>query len=165
MAASAGTLSLVCSCISPMTSRILFLKSVNCLFLVGVTLIFDGTPQIIVQRCQIAAPSWPNHINSAADNAIFNNRAQNIEWSFGCVARSAVLLKPYVANILLFNFCEQEVVQHGPMAIAIACNGLSLLIFGEKWSNYTSEPKSASNSDLFWMRLLFNVCVWVFAVV
>ena len=27
------------------------LKSANCLWLVGVTLIFDGTPQIIVQRC------------------------------------------------------------------------------------------------------------------
>ena len=31
------------------------LWSVNCLWFVGVTLIFDGTPQIIVQRCQIAA--------------------------------------------------------------------------------------------------------------
>ena len=55
--------------------------SVNCLWLVGVTLIFDGTPQIIVQRCQIAAPRWANDISSAADNAIFNNRAQNIECS------------------------------------------------------------------------------------
>ena len=34
------------------------LYSVNSLWLVGVTLIFDGTPQIIVQRCQIAAPRW-----------------------------------------------------------------------------------------------------------
>ena len=67
--------------------------------------IFDGTPQIIVQRCQITAPRWPNDISSAADNKIFNNRAQNIECSFGCVARSAVLLKSNVANVLLFNFC------------------------------------------------------------
>ena len=28
-----------------------FLESVNCLWLVGVKLIFDGIPQIIVQRC------------------------------------------------------------------------------------------------------------------
>ena len=50
----------MCSCISP---------NVNCLWLVGVTLIFDGTPQKIVQRCQITTPRWPNDISSAADNA------------------------------------------------------------------------------------------------
>ena len=32
---------------------------------------------------------------------IFKNRLQNIEYSFGCVARSAVLLKPNVAYIRL----------------------------------------------------------------
>ena len=53
--------------------------------------------------------------SSAADNAIFTNRAQNNECSFGCVA-------------LLFNFCEQKFFQHGPVTIAIDCNGLSLLI-------------------------------------
>ena len=45
-----------------MASRILCFKrqlSVS-LWLVGVTLIFDGTPQITVQRCQIAALRWPN---------------------------------------------------------------------------------------------------------
>ena len=94
---------------------------------------------------------------SAADNAIFKNRAQNIECSFGCVARSAVLLKPNVANILLFNFCEQKFVQHGPITIAIDCNGLFLLIFEEKWPNYASGPKSPPNSDTFWMLRLFNV--------
>ena len=80
------------------------LKSVHCLWLVGVTLIFDGIPQIIVQCCQIAAPRWPNDISSTADNAIFKNRSQNIKCSFGCVARSIDLLKPNVANILLFIF-------------------------------------------------------------
>ena len=80
------------------------LLRVNCIWPVGVTLIFDGTPQITV-------PRWINDISSAADNAIFKNRAQNIEYSFGCVARSAVLLKPNVANILLFNFCEKKFVQ------------------------------------------------------
>ena len=49
------------------------LSSVNCLWLVGVTLIFNGAPQITVQRCQIAAPKWPNDISSASDNAIFKN--------------------------------------------------------------------------------------------
>ena len=124
--------------------------------------IVSDTPQIIVQRCQIAAPRWPNDISSAADNAIFKNRAQNIECSFGCVALSAVLLKPNVANIFLFNFCEQKFVQHGPIMIAIYCNGFSLLIFEEKWPNYASGPKSVANSDSFWVCRLFNVCVRVF---
>ena len=99
------------------------LQTVNAFCLVGVTLIFDGTLQIIVQRCQIAASRWLNEISSAADNVIFKNRAQNIVCCFGCVARSAVLLKPNVANILLLNFCEQKFVQHGPITIAIDCNG------------------------------------------
>ena len=118
----------------------------NCLWLVGLTFVFDGTPQIIVQRCQIAAPRWPNDISSVADNTILKNRPQNIEFSFGCVARNAGLLKPNVANILLFNFCEQKFVQHGPITIAMYCNGLSLLISEEKWPNYASEPKFAPNS-------------------
>ena len=93
--------------------------------------------------CQIAAPRWPNDISSAAGNAIYRNRAQNIECSFGCVARSAVLLKPNVASILLFNLCEQKFVQNGPITMAIDCNGFSLLIFKEKWPNYASGSKSA----------------------
>ena len=99
---------------------------------------------------------------NAADNAIFKNSVQNIECSFGCVAISAVLLKPNVANIFFFNFCEQKFVQHGTIMIAIDCNGLALLIFEEKWRNSASGPKSVTNSDLFWVRRLFNVCVRVF---
>ena len=79
------------------------LESVYCLWLVGVTLIFDGIPQIIVQRCQIAASMWPNDISSAADKSILKNTAQNIECSFGCVARSAVLLSKRPAHYLLDN--------------------------------------------------------------
>ena len=134
----------------------------NCLWLVGVALIFAGIPQIIVQRCQIASLWWSNDISSAADNAILKNRAQNIEYSFGCVARSAVLLKTNVANILLFNFCAQKFDQHVPITIAIDCNRLSLLIFEEIWPNYASGSKSAPNSDSFWVRRLFNVCMRVF---
>ena len=116
--------------------------------LVGVTFIFDGTLQIIVQRCQIAAS--------------FKNREQNIEWSIGCVARSGVLLKPNVANILLLNFCEQKFVQLGPIKIVIDCNGLSLFIFEENLANYASGPKFAPNSDSFRGRRLFNICLLVF---
>ena len=52
--------------------------------------------------------------------------------------------------------------QNGSITIANDCNGLSLLIFEEKWSNCASGPKSASSSDSFWVRQLFNVCVRVF---
>ena len=86
---------------------------------------------------------------------------QNIDCSFGCMAHSTVLLKPNVANILLFNFCGQKFVQPGPITIVIDCNGLSLLIFEEIWPNYAFGPKSA-NSDSFWVRRLFNVCVQIF---
>ena len=67
------------------------------------------------------------------------------------MARWAVLLKPNVANILLFKFCEQKLVQHGPLTIAIDCNGLSLVIFEEKCHNYASEQNSAPNRDSFWV--------------
>ena len=69
---------------------------------------------------------------------------------------------PISSSNIFFNFCEQKFVQHGPIKIAINCNGLSLLIFEEKWPNYASGSKSAANSDSFWVRRLFNVCVWVF---
>ena len=65
------TLLFVCSCISPMASRILSFKA-------SIVSGFDSIPLIIVQRCQIAAPRWPN-ISFAADNVILKNRAQNIE--------------------------------------------------------------------------------------
>ena len=138
------------------------LYRVNCLWLVGVTLIFDGTPQIIVQRCQIAALRLPDDISSTADNAIFKNRPQNIECSFGCVACRAVLLKSNVDNILFFNFCAQKFVQHGPITIAIDRNRIFVLVCEEKWPNYASGPKSAPNSDSFYVCRLLNVCVRVF---
>ena len=59
-----------------------------------------------------------------ADNTMIKNRTQNIVCSFGCVARSTVLLK---------------FVQHGPITIAIDGNGLFLLIFKEKWYTYTHK--------------------------
>ena len=93
---------------------------------------------------------------------IFKSRTQNIECDFGCVARSAVLLKQNVPNIILFNSCEQKFVRYGPITIAIDCNGLSLLIFKEKWHNYAPGPKSAANSYSFWVCRLFNVGVRVF---
>ena len=62
------------------------------------------------------------------------------------------------------NFVKKKIVQHGPIMIAIDCKCLSLLIFEKKWPNYASGLKSAPNSDSFWVRRLFNVCVRVFCV-
>ena len=45
--------------------------------------------------------------------------------------------------------CCQYTTQHGAITIVIDCNGLSLLIFEEKWLNYASGPKFTSNSDSF----------------
>ena len=103
-------------------------------------------------------------ISSVADSAIFKNRAQNIE----CVARSAILLKPNVANVLLFNFCEQKFVQHGPITISIDWNGLSLLILEEKWLNYASgqlvlsNPAPTSDSFGFSVPQMRQFCLFTY---
>ena len=58
--------------------------------------------------------------------------------------------------------CPKNLFNIARITIGIDCNGFSLLIFEEKRQNYASRPKSTPNSDLFWVRPLFNVCVWVF---
>ena len=72
------------------------------------------------------------------------------------MARSVILLKPNVDNILLFNFCKQKFVQHGPIMIAIDCNGLSLLIFEEKYPNYASGRKIRTKQWLVLGALAFQ---------
>ena len=146
-----------CSCIPPMSSRILYFKAP-----IVSGLSANTYPSRHCTNNSPVAPRWPNDISSVAYNAIFKNRAQNIVCSFSYVVRSAVLLKPNVANILLFNFCEQKFVQYGPIVIAIEYNGLYFLIVEEKLPNYASGQKSTPNGDTFWLRRLFNVCVRVF---
>ena len=89
-------------------------------------------------------------ISFVAYNAIFKNTAQNIQCSFGCVARSAVLLKPNVSNTLLFNFCELKFIIHGPITIAIEVTA-SPCSFSKK-----NGPQSAPNSDSFWGASAFQ---------
>lgn len=57
--------------------RNIVLESANFLWLVGVTLILGGSPQIIVQRCQIGVPMWSTDISPAANNSILKTGAQN----------------------------------------------------------------------------------------
>ena len=65
------------------------------------------------------------------------------------MARSAILLKPNVANILRFNFCVQKFVQHGPITIAIDCNALPLLIFEEKWHKIRTRQIPVLDASAF----------------
>ena len=53
-------------------------QGLNRLWMIGVTLILNGSPQIIVQRSQIRAPRRPIDIRISADYAIFENGAQKI---------------------------------------------------------------------------------------
>ena len=98
------------------------------------------------------------------DNVIFKNRSQDIECSFGCVARSAVLLKPNVANILLFNFCEQKFVQHGPIAIAIDCNGPSPCLFSKKNGPIMALDQNPQQTVSRFGCVGFSMFAWGFAV-
>lgn len=132
------------------------LEGVNCCWFVRITFVFDGSPQIIVQRCQIAAPRRPNDIRISADDAIIEDNAQKIERSVGCVTRGAVLLEPNVFQVFLFKFREQLIGNHGAVVVAIDCNGRSLLIF-KKLPNDAARPKSAPKSHSLWMhRLLYD---------
>ena len=51
------------------------------------------------------------------------------------------------------TFVNKNSFNMDPIPIAIDCNGLSLLIFEEKWPNYAPWPKSALNSDSFCVRV------------
>ena len=128
----------MCSCIWPMASRILSFKALVVSGLSAYHLTLTASHK--VQRCK---KSWPNDISSAADNAIFKNRAKT---SSVASARSAVLLKPNVANILLFNFCEKN-----------SFNMASHCSFSKKnVPIMPSGPKFAPNSDSFWVRRLIK---------
>ena len=91
--------------------------------------LLEYCPLFLAGRSNTYLWRHPTNYSPTVSNAIFKNRAQNIECNFGSVASSSVLLKPNVANILLFNFCELKFIQYGPITIAIDCDDLSLFIF------------------------------------
>ena len=115
MAASAGhavantigpihisTLSIVCNCISPMSSRILFFKA-SIVIGLGVKLQLRGGQTTSALRLKMRSSKTGRKILSVASSV----------WH-----HKAILLKPNVANILLFNFCEQKFVQQrSPLSV------------------------------------------------
>ena len=91
--------------------------SVNYLWLVGVTLIFNGTPHIIVQRCQIV---W------------LIMRSSKTGCKISSVALAVCYVAPFCCQMLPISsssiFVKKKFVEHVPITIDIDCNGLSLLI-------------------------------------
>ena len=108
------------------------------LWLVGVTFIFDGTPQIIVQFCQIAAPRCQT---TSALWLIM--RSSNTGRKTSSVASAVWHVAP---------FCWSQMFPTSSSSIFV----------NKKWPYYAFGPKSAPNSDSFRVRRLFNVCVRVF---
>ena len=82
----------------------------------------------------------------------------------GLIPENHVFLHNKCCQYPPLQFLWPKAVQYGALTITIDCNGFSVLIFKEKWPNYASGPKSATNSDSFWVRRLFNVCVRIFCV-
>ena len=78
------------------------------------------------------------------------------------VASAVWHVAPSCWNQMLPIFSSSIFVNKNSFNMAVDCNGLSLFIFEEKWFNYAFGPKSAPNSDSFWVHRLFNVCVRIF---
>ena len=97
--------------------------------MVSVTLIFNGTPQKIVQWGKITALKRPIDMRISADYSIFENVAQKIDCYVGYVASGPALLKSNVVYVILFNFWKEK---FGTVTLFIDRNGSSLLIFEEK---------------------------------
>ena len=101
------------------------LESVNCLWLVDVILVFDGSSQIIVQHCEIATPRLLNDISSAADNAIFKNRAQS--WNqLLPIASSSIFMKKV---LFLYNFYLNYKIAHCWFTSIVFIFSLKLFLF------------------------------------
>ena len=98
-------------------------QGINCLWMVSVTFILNGSPQKIVQRAQITAPRRQIDIRISADYSVFENGAQKFDCYVDYVANCAVLLKPNVVHVILFNVWKQKFVEHGTVTLAIDRNG------------------------------------------
>ena len=103
-----------CLGFNPMNGNLNFVfQGLNCLWIVSVTLILNGSPHKIVQRGQITAQRGSIDIGISAVHSIFENGAQKIDFYIGCVSSSPVLLEPYVVHVIFFNFSKKKFVEHG----------------------------------------------------
>ena len=137
-------------------------QGLNRLWMVSATLIFNGSPQIILQRRQITAPRRPIDIRISAEYSIFENGAQKIDCYVGCVAHR-VETKCRLCHSLQFLETKIRSAWHGNV-FAINRDGDFLLICEEKWLKDATVPKSAPNSHSLWVHRLLNDDVWTFWV-
>ena len=123
-----STLSIVCNCISPMASRILSFK------------------------VSILSGLLSYHLSLTASHKQYSNGVKQYfrYSSFGCVAHSAVLLKPNVANILHgpIMYLDQNPHQTVPR---FGCGGFSMYAsihtyMSPKWDNFAClHPRQDQN--------------------
>lgn len=85
-------------------SRNVVFQSWNCLWIIRITSVFNGTLQEEVQRCQIAATRRPIDISWTADYAVVKLGAQKVDRKSACMACGAILLKPKVVHIHSVDF-------------------------------------------------------------
>jgi len=69
------------------------------------------------------------------------------------VARSAILLEPYVIGIHIIHFKPQEVAYHRSVMLAVHGYGIARFILEEVWTDDSARPKFAPNSDFLEMHL------------
>ena len=77
----------------------------------------------------VHSKAWAYKNLDSADYSNYENGAQKIDCYVGCVASRAVLLKPNVDHIILFNFWKRKLVEQGTATLATGCHGNSLLTF------------------------------------
>jgi len=104
----------------------------------------------------------PVDIAVSADYAVFESNSQKIDCDVGFVARSAVLLEPYVVYVFLFHSGKEKVFQHAAIADTINGYGGSFLVFKEKRPNDATRPHTAPNRHSLWMHWLLQDDVWIF---
>jgi len=63
-----------------------------------------------------------------------------------CVARSVILLE-HVIGIHIIHFKSQEITYHRSVALAVDGYGNARFILEEVWTDDSTRPKSAPNSD------------------
>ena len=136
----------------------IFLKSVNCVWLVDVTLIFDGTPQKIAQRCQIEAPRWPNDVNSAANNAIFPVETKSCRSPLTVTAFSCSFSKKNGPIMPLDQNPHQTETRFVCVGFSMYACGFSVLQMRPVCLfTYLSRSKWASSEKMIFLIMIFKV--------
>lgn len=119
--------------------------SVSCCWMISITFVFNSSPQIIGQRCQIAS----------SKRLIFEFRAENIDCGVCCVARSVILLKSNVFQVNIFDLAPQPIQYHCAIALVIHRNASSFFIFTRySWIGFSTVTCGFSDPRMQQLCLL-----------